>query len=40
VGDLAPRWDIEMGDLRPLEGAKPDADATEDRTVSPVGAAD
>jgi hypothetical protein len=38
VGDLAPQWDIEMGALRPLEGATPDADATQDRDVSPVGA--
>ena len=38
VGDLAPQWDIEMGGFRPLEGATPDADATEGRDVSPVGA--
>jgi len=37
VGDLSPQWDIEMGDLRPLEGAAPDADATEGRTVAPIG---
>lgn len=37
VGDLDPQWDIEMGDLRPLEGATPDADATEGRNVAAIG---
>jgi hypothetical protein len=40
VGDLAPQWDIEMGELRPLEGATPDADATEGRNVAPVTGGD